>query len=512
MKKKNENKTLLDNTVTAMTAGQALCRGIAAKLTAGALALCMFGGIFTGCQPMQNRDHEPSNAQSAVTETGSARANQGSSLANPEPSQTEQTTEQTTEPGETNSRLDFDTADAAYDYVLNQYRQALADPNFTAAAYPLVNADTVSGVAKRWSRYADENDLYAIKQDIDGNGVQELIILWTSPDAYYEGGKFSVAIHTWDGSLPVELLGEIGFERDDLLTVYDNGLIRCVKNGYLTSPALVTEYRLDAERAALQEQRQWTYTCTEQGEHSYRSADGTLLTPEEFYADCGNPVDLSYLTYWDEETRETKERGTLVASNPGTAEAAPVKDREDVPGEHDFYRLPQITLEGEAFENFNREIQQEFLEEGGKYFEDNAVVYDWSLNDDVLCVYISEAHGGYFPIEYRYFSISEGRELTEDKLLQRRGVDRAKLEAGLTDAIFGAFFRLFDHECYMPSGYASGDDFEDEISRLLAATPQHKESASYVLDRDGRLACIVRVSSMAGGDSYYHMLPVLWLD
>ena len=91
-------------------------------------------------------------------------------------------------------------------------------------------------------------------------------------------------------------------------------------------------------------------------------------------------------------------------------------------------------------------------------------------------------------------------------------MDRAKLEAGLTDAIFGAFFRLFDHERYMPSGYASGDDFEDEISRLLAATPQHKESASYVLDRDGRLACIVRVSSMAGGDSYYHMLPVLWLD
>ena len=490
--------------LTAMTAGQALRHGLGAKLTAGALALCMIGGgVWAGGKALSRETPDIGDQRLSVTET--ERPTREPTDVTAEYIQTEEPTK----PGEADSQLSFDTAESAYDYVLDQYRQALADPDFTAVAYPLVNADTVSKMAKRWSRYTNDEVLYAIYQDIDGNGIQELIVLQPRADEVYEYGNKSIcAIYTWNGSLPVELLGEIGYENDDLLTIYDSGLIRCVKNAYLTNPAQVTEYRLDAERAALQEQRQWTYRCTEQGEHSYQSVDGTLLTPEEFYADCGKPVDLSY-SYWDEEAKESRERGTVVASNPGTAEAGPVKDWEDLPeGKGEYYQLPQITLEGEAFENFNREMQREFLTEGGKYFEDTAVVYDWTLNDDILCVYISDAHAGYFPFEYRYFSISEARELTEDEMLLRRGVDRAKLEAGLTDALYGAFFNEFDHEVYI----AGGLTYREYLDYLLEATPGYKDSASYVLDRSGRLVCIAKVASMAGGECYYHMLPVLWLD
>ena len=212
--------------VTAMTAGQAIRHGLAAKLAAGALALCVIGGgVWAGGKALKRESPNVGDPQPSVTDT---------ELPTREPTDVTAEyiqTEGPTKPGEADSQLSFDTAESAYDYVLDQYRQALADPDFTAVAYPLVNADTVSKMAKRWSRYANDEVLYAIYQDIDGNGIQELIVLQPRADEVYEYGNKSIcAIYTWNGSLPVELLGEIGYENDDLLTIYDSGLIRCVKN------------------------------------------------------------------------------------------------------------------------------------------------------------------------------------------------------------------------------------------------------------------------------------------
>jgi RNA polymerase sigma factor (sigma-70 family) len=490
--------------LTAMTAGQAIRHGLAAKLAAGALALCVIGGgIWAGGKALKRNNPDIGDPQPSITDT---------ELPTREPTDVTAEyiqTEEPTKPGEADSQLSFDTAESAYDYVLDQYRQALADPDFTAVAYPLVNADTVSSTAMRWSKYADEEGLYAFYPDIDGNGTEELVICQSVSGALNDTLYSICAIYAWNGAEPVELLSQIGVTSNDLVDIYDSGVIRCVKNGYYTSPAQVTEYRLDAAQAALREEQQWTYTCTEKGAHSYRSADGSVLTPEEFYADCGSLISFTYRT-WDAEASQWRVQNCFV-SNPGTAEAAPVKDREDLPEEKEknaYYRLPQITLEGEAFENFNREIQEKFLTEGGEYFDWNMVVYDWSLNGDILCVHISEAYAGIFPIEFRYFSVSEARELTEDELLERRGVSRAAFDAGLLQALYGEFFIEFDHELYIPGGNCYGED----TSYCLQNMPSYTDSARLTLDRYGRLVCIARVSSMAGGDSYDCMIPVLWCD
>ena len=499
--------------LTAMTAGQAVRHGFGAKLAAGALALCMIGGgIFAGSKLLERKQPEQGDFRPTAPETTlPVQLNANSSedvpvIASTEPkNSTEPTT--VTEPGQAEPQNGFDSAEAAYDYVLGQYRQALADPAFTAENYPLVNADTVSSTAMRWSKYADEEGLYAFYPDIDGNGTEELVICQSVSGALNDTLYSICAIYAWNGAEPVELLHQIGVTSNDLVDIYDSGVIRCVKNGYYTSPAQVTEYRLDAAQAALREERRWTYTCTEQGAHSYRSADGSVLTPEEFYADCGSLISFTYRT-WDAEANQWLAQNCF-ASNPGTAEAAPVKDREDLPEEKEkdaYYRLPQITLEGEAFENFNREILEKFLTEGGEYFDWNMVVYDWSLNGDILCVHISEAYAGIFPIEFRYFSVSEARELTEDELLERRGVSRAAFDAGLLQALYGEFFIEFDHELYIPGGYCYGEDTSYQLENM----PSYTDSARLTLDRYGRLVCIARVSSMAGGDSYDRMIPVLW--
>ena len=518
--------------VTAMTAGQAIRHGLAAKLAAGALAVCMIGGgIFAGAKLLENKQPDRGDVQPTEPAVSSYEMRNGTGEETPSTisEETELSTnpvevtepQDTAETAETGAQTGTGSEESYYESVLDQYRRALADPNFTAENYPLVNAETVSNLAMRWSKYPtddglyhDPNDegLFAIYHDIDGNGTQELIITGPGPGMKSNDSVYNriSAVYAWNGSEAVELLGKIGFQKGDSVTIYEDGLIRCVENGYYTSPAQVTDYRLDAEQAVLRAEREFTYLCTEQGERSFRTADETLLTPMEFYADCGKSISLDQW-YWDEEAQESREQGFYVASNPGTAKDAPVTRWEDISAEMAEERaLPRITLEGEVFENFNREIQQKYLTEGGEGYDSQLVYYSWSLNDDVLCIYLYTAGGGVVPIDFRRFSVSEARELTEDELLERCGMTRAAFEAGLIPGVNAAFGEEFDQYLYVEYRDDSDYDRFREMHSTVSPWVGDDNLSGLVLDRNGDLAYLVLLPSVVGGDSYYMLVPVQW--
>ena len=498
--------------VTAMTAGQAIRHGLAAKLAAGALALCVIGGgIWAGSKALNRENPVIGDERLSVTETEHAHPTQEPTTPTTESIRTEEPTEQTEltisqQPTEPEPGTVLPAPDELYAPVLDQYRQALADPDFTPEAYPLVNPEIVSNLAQRWSRFAeDEIALYASCYDIDGNGTQELII--ARPDteevtSMIHGGKSIFAIYTWYNEAPVMLLGREDVALNDRVTIYDSGLILCVNNSFLTNPCQATAYRIDGNSGMLLEQGQWTHSFTETGERSFTSADG-VLTPEEFYADFGRE---KYIREWE-----------CVASNPGTAEAGPVTDLAGV--EDGSSRLPKINLEGEVFVRYNEEIEEEYLEDDYIFFD-----YEWTLNGDILCVWIHCYEAGTYIGKISCFSVSEGRELSDNELLERCGIDKAEFVAGLSNALYGAFASSCDNEVY-GLGYGQSDlgyhvnnmqelveDLQEHFGDSQGDSWSNNTGNELVLDRNGRLAMFSLVSSLAGGDYMMVMIPVLWCD
>ncbi|MBO4419126.1 MAG: sigma-70 family RNA polymerase sigma factor [Oscillospiraceae bacterium] len=82
--------------LTAMTAGQAIRHGLAAKLAAGALALCVIGGgIWAGGKALKRNNPDIGDPQHSVTETEHARPTQEPTIPTTEPIRTEEPMEQT---------------------------------------------------------------------------------------------------------------------------------------------------------------------------------------------------------------------------------------------------------------------------------------------------------------------------------------------------------------------------------------------------------------------------------
>ena len=494
--------------LTAMTAGQAFLHGIGAKLLAGGLAVALIGGsIWAGSRLLKERRPAPEELPvstdvlpvptrpterieiSVSTEPSESGSVDAPVITMPAPS------ESTTEPPE--PALRFETAEEAYDYVLEQYRQAAADPGFSPEAYPIVNAETISGLAERRARYADEDSaLYASYYDLDGDGTEELIVSQRrSGVEYYEDYAGICAIYTWDG----EVLSGVAFEQEDYVSVLADGTIRQAEYGYYRAPAPVIEYRLDPEARSLREQGRWSYACTEEGERSFTAEDGAVLTPAEFYARHGETVTL------------TKRDDEPFLTNPGTAEAPAVADLEGVPRESADRgpSLPRITLEGEAFEAFNERIRTQYLEPMQAYAAAHPGMfeswywYGWSLNGDVLSVWIFDGtYPGLPPELVCRFSVSEARELTEDELLERFGLSRADYEEGMLTRLYGAFIRL-------NGDAAAGRGADQEIRWIYENREELSAGTCLLLDRSGRLVCLARVPSVDTDGAEYYGIPVL---
>ena len=503
--------------LTAMTAGQAFLHGLGAKLLAGALALALIGGgLWAGSKLLKDRQPGPEDVLpvpsdvlpvptqpterieiSVSTEPsvpGTVEAPVITMPALPEP---------TTEP--TEPQLSFETAEEAYDYVLEQYRQAVNDPDYMKYdhidRYEEVQGWIVAPMIRRASLYSDDDSsLFASFRDIDGNGVPEMILSARFSSTEYSGDYAAIfAIYTWDGAVPVSLLPNMG--RESYVSVLADGTVRLVWNGYYASSTPIWEYRLDGDRCVLELLDDWSYTCTEEGERSFEllGADGTVLTPAEFYARHGETV---HPVQWGDEP---------FVSVPGTAESPAVVDLEGVPRQSADRgpSLPRITLEGEAFEAFNEKIRTQYLEPMQAYAAAHPGVfeswywYGWSLNDDVLCVWIFDGSWPGMPPELVCrFSVPEGRELTEDELLARFDMSRADYEAGMIARLYGAFVRL-------NGDAAAGRGADQEIRWIYENREELSAGACLLLDRSGELVCLARVPSVETDVTEYYMIPVL---
>ena len=499
-------------TVTAQTAGQAFFSSLGVKLAAGVLALAMIGGgIWAGVRLLGNSGPEvgpgyptetvdtaeelipvPTPPTEPIHASEPTEPSEAPTTEPPEELTAEPTEEPTTEPVSA-----FATAEEAYDYVLEQYRLALANPDFTPEAYPLVNAEAVTEAVTRRDRYADVDFLlYQSRCDIDGDGTPELLIERSVEDF----GACICAIYAFDGTGPVELLGGLGLAWDDLVTVYENGIILWVENGYFVSPAQVAAYRLDPETCALREEGRWTYACTEEDGYQFTNDDGAL-NQAEFYGALGRCAELT----------GGQELPLALASEDG--EALPVAALENVP-DPERHSLPRITLKGEAYEAFNEAVRTELLslsQTDPDWWDNIWLGYSWSLNGDILCVWIEASYpGGWNPWEkVAVFSLSEARELTEDELLERVGVSREDVEAGMAARLCGAFAREWVVRIYSEDQWEAigpGYGFESEL-RLMREN--RGGEVKLVLDRRGRLVCHAEVASMAGGAAYYYRIPVL---
>ena len=550
------------STVTALTAAQAFFHGLGGRLLAGAAAVLLIGvGIWAGSRMLQQ---ERSTVEIGVfrptelrmlatdaaltTELAAERSTEAPAPETTEPEKTESEptppeteptdSEALTEATEPETREDDEeqnplgpvgpadpsnpggtedpdndepqlppmTLEESYDYVLEQYRRALTDPNFRGEGDPWINAETVSELSQRWSLYADDENaaLSAAYYDIDGNGTPELILIQNGlPEIGWNEGNYAAnfpGIYTWNGSGPVELLHRVGCTNDDLVSVYGNGVIRIVENSYYASPAQVVEYQIDPESCALRELDRWTYRCDDQGERSYTNEDGTL-TPEQFYRRYDTELGVDYGP------------AEAFVSNPGTAPEGPVAELEGLPEqneeEYGIGRLPKITLEGKAYEAFNESILSEIavptLSDSERWGIDN-FDYDWSQNGDILCVWVTVTRpgGSNRVVKVGRFSLSEGREITEDELLARCGMSRAEYGTGLGASIRGALGLVWDGILYDPRNEPQAVEADERLLRLWSLN-----EAVLILDRNGSLVCIVPAGALAGGDLYCRTIPVL---
>ena len=543
MKKKNENKTLRDNTVTAMTAGQALCRGMAAKLAAGALALCMIGGVFTGCQPMQNRDHEPSNAQSAVTETGSARANQGSSLANPEPSQTEQPTEQ---PTEQTYFVRVEDGDRTYftdgQTEIWQENTAIQKKDLASGTVEtLFSVTNESEAYKKTLEGVTANRLYFSDRNQYNNDVDSVY-----STSYENRDQINLAEHCsvsfQDGWTLIEggqLQGDLQVvdRNDQAVKLVNHSFGWAVSDGslyYIYSPALEDDdYYSSLKGTEGAHVRYEVCKLDRAGGNTTRI--GSFDQPFIFGsfridAEADEISSDELVEILDLNTLQVKGYSDaavpdLVPVDPETlvSEAMLIQGTyTDDPGNvYDYsYSIPRLNADTPDAAAINQEIDSKYgelaryvqsLEDGNESLIDPTVKYSVTIWQDVVTTVVTtHCNWGFDGYDVYCYDCSTGRRLNTSALLRKMGITPDEFLEACADRFYERFDSLHEN-------YTDGLEGE-ELEKTIAARAEYREYVAKTFyvnvsvpaypNEDGSITVVGSIVSMAGADSYDYLIDL----
>lgn len=178
-----------------------------------------------------------------------------------------------------------------------------------------------------------------------------------------------------------------------------------------------------------------------------------------------------------------------------------------------MYRIPRVNLSSSDVEKINSEIYNSLspiiedavaeIDEYGYPYTSDEVIYDWSVNGDVLSLVIRnssypDSSGGYEYMVYN-ISVSTGNRLSKNELLSVAGVSQENYRDMLWKALGSAYFQ--GKESYIDQvGY--DDFFRTQLENTLSE--DNIQSCVPYFNEDGQLCIIGAIYSLAAADFYYH--------
>jgi len=134
------------------------------------------------------------------------------------------------------------------------------------------------------------------------------------------------------------------------------------------------------------------------------------------------------------------------------------------------------------------------------------IIYHWYINGDILSVVIQKDHYMYYASEYEVFNvdIKEGRQMPDDELAERCGLDYGQFLEMASDAMGNFYCEGFDDPEYMYENYH--DEFEDGLWRTV--NYENVGLCRPYLDSDGDIVIVCNIASLAGADYYMQRVPL----
>ena len=408
----------------------------------------------------------------------------------------------------------------AYSKVIACYRAGLQGELLTVEDAALVNAGEIERLRHRWETYPDDHtSLYAECEDLDGNGVEELIV-------YCEESVFSdtstntiTELYAYDGSQAVRLLGFDDASVTSQYTLYRNGQILYWENGGYTAPGTAVICCLDDSGTALK-RTTYQYDWDAQNELIFSGEDGEQIRYQELaaaLADAWQFID-------DNPSAE------LIAKAPEGEETSLISAAV----KNERIRYPIIHLDGEDIDAFNQDISDwaDYMASDpnlGQFAETN---FAWSVNGDILsvCFLVCTDEADYSAYN---FSLTDHQSLSDQAVLARLEISPEETKTRYTNAIDRYHYEAFREDYAHPESpsllretalapeliieYAGGEDssIQDPVGRAAAimrsaarVNAAQRTDERYFLDRDGMLCGCFRVFTLAGSGWSAALIPL----
>lgn len=172
------------------------------------------------------------------------------------------------------------------------------------------------------------------------------------------------------------------------------------------------------------------------------------------------------------------------------------------------YKIPQINLESEEIKQLNKEIYDEYYKlidthimqpvKDGLDLTRNKITYEWAVNDDILSLWLIDctpSNNNYYKV--CNISLTEKEILSNEDVLDQLNYDKDEY----LEKTRNGLGMIAWETCSKPFAHA----YEKDIV-LQTINDENIEKSDLFINNDGDLCVVGNVFSIAGANSYYHIV------
>lgn len=188
------------------------------------------------------------------------------------------------------------------------------------------------------------------------------------------------------------------------------------------------------------------------------------------------------------------------------------------------YKIPKINIESTDVSKINNEIDTEIILKAkelilgidkGMSSGIYKIFYNYYINDNVLSVIIESDYDTNGSKGYKVYNIDikTGKSISNEELISKKSMTKKQFEEKLTNAVKNKFiekYGVFDKWMSTQDGSQNESRalYESQYNKTIGSSNCNSDTQMMYLDASGELNVVAIIYSLAGPDSYYHIVKL----
>lgn len=182
------------------------------------------------------------------------------------------------------------------------------------------------------------------------------------------------------------------------------------------------------------------------------------------------------------------------------------------------YKIPKININSSDATKINNEIDEKIISEAKRLVSEinkgsgagiDKIFYNYYINSNTLSIVIQLDYDANDVKAYFVYNIdiNTGKIIDNEEIIRKKGMTKKQFEEKLINAVRNEFVSGYgDINDWGATQGTTKNEYQEQYNKTISASNCNADIQMMYLDESGKINVVAKIYSLAGAESYYHIV------